>query len=159
MGLVDVEVGGDRDRRGGRDRLFVGDARDRDPARDTRPLGQQHPAENVEDAARDVAGEERLAPGDLGPADPDPVAEEAEDQVPAEGAERVVDREDYERRDQPEDVEMDALVLDLRPLVDDGEDEEAEYDQGEAELDRQPDPFALGRFRSEPGAGLADPVK
>ena len=31
--------------------------------------------------------------------------------------------------------------------------------QREAELDRQPDPFARGRLRAEPGAGFADPVK
>jgi hypothetical protein len=54
---------------------------------------------------------------------------------------------------------MDALVLDLRPLVDDREDEEAEDDEREPELDRQSDPLAAGRLRSEPGAGFADPVK
>ncbi len=130
-----------------------------DPARHAGPLGEQHPPEHVEDAARHVAGEQRLAPGDLRPAEPDPVAEEAQDQVPAERAERVEERQDDEGRDQPDDVEVDALVLDLRPLVDDGEDEEAEDDDRDAELDREADALAARRPGADPRAGLADPVQ
>ena len=158
--MVDQEVGGDRDRRGGRDRLFVDDAGDRDAPRHPRPLGEQDPAEHVEDAAGDVAGEQRLAPGDLGPADADPVAEEAEDQVPAEGAERVEERQDDEGRDQPEDVEVDALVLDLRPLVDDGENQEAEDDERDARAG-SPGGRACCAAGCVPNRapGFADPVK
>ncbi len=103
--MADEEVGRDGDRRRGRDRLLVDDAGDRDPPRHPGPLGEQNAAEDVEDAARHVAGEQRLAPGDLGLDEADPVAEEAQDQVPAQRAERVEDRQHHERRDQPEDVE------------------------------------------------------
>src|SRR5262249_48727972 len=99
--VVDEEVGGDRDRRGGRYRLFGGDACQRYPARDAGALGEQQAPEHVEDASGDVAGKERLAPYDLGPPRPDPVAEEAQDQVPAERAQRVVDQQDDDRRGQP----------------------------------------------------------
>ena len=53
---------------------------------------------------------------------------------------------------------MDALVLDLRPLVDHGEDEEAEDDEGDAELDRQPHALAARGPGSEFRPGLADAV-
>ena len=159
VGVGDQEVGGDRDRRGRRNRLFVGDARERRASRDPRPLGEEDPAEHVEDAARDVAGEQGLPPGDLGPAHADPVAEEAEDQIPAEGAERVVDQQHDERRDQPEDVEVDPFVLDFRPIVDDRQDQEAEDHDRQPELDREPDPLAARRAGAEPGPGFADPMK
>ena len=132
--MVDEEVGREDDPRRGRDRLFVGDAGDRDPARHPRSLGEQNPAEDVEDAAGDVAREHRLPPGDLRPSGADPVAEEAQDQVPAERAQHEEDGQDGEGRDQPDDVEVDALLLDLRPLVDDREDEEAEDQQRDPEL-------------------------
>ena len=51
---------------------------------------------------------------------------------------------------------MDALVLDLGPLVDHGEDEEAEDEDRDAELDRQPHAFAARRLGAEFRAGLAD---
>ena len=53
---------------------------------------------------------------------------------------------------------MDALVLDLRPLVDDGEDEEAEDDDRDAELDREADALAARRPGAEAGAGFAEPM-
>ena len=142
--MLDDEVGGDDDRRGGRDRLFVDDRGERDAPRHPGPLRQQHPPEHVEDAARHVARQERLAPGDLRPPEADPVAEAAQDQVPAEGGEDEVEDEDDQRRDQPEDVEMHAFALDLRPLVDDGEDEEAEDENREADLQSKPHPLAAG---------------
>ena len=51
------------------------------------------------------------------------------------------------------------FALDLRPLVDDGEDEEAEDDHGEAELERKPQPAAARRLGPEPRPGLTDPVQ
>ena len=157
--MVDDEVGGDDDRRGRRDRLFVDDAGDRDPPRHPGPLGEQHPPEHVEDAAGHVARQQRLAPGDLGAPEPDRVAEEAQDQVPAEGAEHEEGGQDDHRRDQPADVEVDAFALDLRPLVDDGEDEEAEDEHGEPDLQRQAHAAAARRAGPEPSPGLADSVE
>ncbi len=140
--MDDQEVGGDDDRRGRLQRLFVDDAGDGQPAGHPSPFGEQHPAQHVEDAAGHVTRQQGLSPGDLRPPDAKPVAEEAQDQVPAERVERVEDRQDDESRDQPEDVEVDALVLDLGPLVDDGEDEEAEDEDGDAELEGEADPLA-----------------
>jgi hypothetical protein len=56
-------------------------------------------------------------------------------------------------------VEVDAFALDLRPLVDDGEDQEAEDEHGKADLEGEADPATAGRARSELGSGLADPVQ
>ena len=56
-------------------------------------------------------------------------------------------------------MEVDAFVLDLRPLVDDGEDEEAEDEHGEAELQGEAYPAAARRAGAEPRAGLTDPVQ
>ena len=156
VGVDDQEVGGDDDRRGRLQRLFVDDAGDGQAARHPGALGEQHPAQHVEDAAGHVAGQQRLAPGDLRPARPELVAEEAQDQVPADRVERVEDRQDDEGRDQPEDVEVHPLVLDLGPLVDDGEDEEAEDEDRDAELDREPHALAARRLGSEFRPGLAD---
>ena len=91
--MADEEVAGDGDRGGGRDRLLVDDAGQRRAPRHPGPLGEQQAAEHVEDAARHVAGQQRLAPGDLGLHEADPVTEEAQDQVPAERAEDVEDRQ------------------------------------------------------------------
>ena len=157
--MLDDEVGGDDDRRGGRDRLFVDDAGDRDPARDPRFFGEQDPAQHVEDAAGDVARQQRLPPGDLGAAEPEPVAEEAQGEVPAIGAEDEEERQDHDRRDQPADVEMDTLVLDLRPLVDDREDEEPEDQQGETDLEGEPDFAAARGLPPELRSSLAYSVK
>ena len=49
--------------------------------------------------------------------------------------------------------------LDLRPLVDDGEDEEAEDQDGEADLEGEADPAAARRAGPELRSGLADPVQ
>jgi len=46
--------------------------------------------------------------------------------------------------------------LELGPLVDHREDEEAEDDEGDAELDRQAHAFAARRLGSEFRPGLAD---
>jgi hypothetical protein len=56
-------------------------------------------------------------------------------------------------------VEVDAFALDLRPLVDDGEDQEAEDEHGKADLEGEADPTTAGRARPELGSGLADPVQ
>jgi hypothetical protein len=152
------EISGEDDCRGRGDRLFVGDARHRHPARHTDPLGEQHPAEHVEDATGHVAGEDRLPPGDLRLAGAHPVSEAAQEQVPGERAEREVEQQDDDRRDQPEHVEVDALVLDLRPLADHGQDQEAEDHEHDSELDRQPHLPVARRPGAEPGARLAYPV-
>jgi hypothetical protein len=54
---------------------------------------------------------------------------------------------------------MHAFVPDLRPLLDDRQDEEAEDQDREPELDREPDPLAPRRLGPEPGACFADSVK
>ena len=54
---------------------------------------------------------------------------------------------------------MDALVLDLRPLVDHGQDQEAEDQDGKAELDGEANFATARRARPEPRACLADPVQ
>src|SRR5262249_45944324 len=56
-------------------------------------------------------------------------------------------------------MEVDPLVLDFRPLLDHRQDEEAEDQDGDAELDREPDPFAARRAGPEPRAGFADPME
>ena len=53
---------------------------------------------------------------------------------------------------------MDPLVLDLRPLTDDGEDEEAEDEHRDTELQRQAQPFAARRPGADPRARIAYPV-
>ena len=54
---------------------------------------------------------------------------------------------------------MDPLVLDLAPLVDDREDEEAEDDDGEAELQRQPHALAARWAGADLGPSLSDAVQ
>ena len=54
---------------------------------------------------------------------------------------------------------MDAFALDLRPLVDDGQDEEAEDDDGEPDLQREAHPFAAGRSGPESRACFAESVE
>jgi thiamine-monophosphate kinase len=56
-------------------------------------------------------------------------------------------------------VEVDAFALDLRPLVDDGQNQEAEDDHGEADLKGEANTSAARWARSEPCSGLADPMK
>ena len=129
------------------------------PPRDAQPLGEKHPAEHVENAAGHVAGEQRLPPGHLRLADPDLVAEGAQGQVPAEGAEHIEDGQREEGGDQPEHVEMDALGLDLRPLADHRQHQEAEDEQRDSELDRELHPLAARRPGAESGARVAYPVQ
>ena len=157
--MPDDEVGGDDDRRGGGDRLFVDDRGERDAPRHPRPLGEQHAPQHVEDAARHITRQERLAPGDLRPSEADPIAEAAQDQVPAEGGEGEVEDEEHQSRQQPEDVEVHALALDLRPLVDDGEDQEAEDDDGEADLQRKAHPLAAGWLGADTGPCISQPME
>ena len=54
---------------------------------------------------------------------------------------------------------MDAFALDLRPLVDDGEDEEAEDEHGQADLQGQANPAASRRLGPELRPRLAEPVQ
>ena len=54
---------------------------------------------------------------------------------------------------------MDAFALDLRPLVDDGEDEEAEDDDGEPDLQGEAHPFAAGWLGPESRPCFTDPVE
>ena len=87
---------------------------------------------------------------DLRPPEPDPVAEEAQRQVPAVGAEDEEDRQDDDRRHQPADVEVNPLVLDLRPLVDHREHQEAEDQHGKADLEGEADFAAAGGLLPDP---------
>ena len=54
---------------------------------------------------------------------------------------------------------MNAFALDLRPLVDDGEDQEAEDDRREADLEGEADAAAARRTGPEPRSGLAHAVQ
>jgi hypothetical protein len=54
---------------------------------------------------------------------------------------------------------MDPLVLDLRPLVDDREDEEAEDHDREADLEGETHLAAAGRLFADARYGLAYPVQ
>ena len=54
---------------------------------------------------------------------------------------------------------MDPFALDLRPLVDDGEDEEAEDDYREPDLQGEPHPFAAGWLGPELRPCVTDPVE
>jgi thiamine-monophosphate kinase len=54
---------------------------------------------------------------------------------------------------------VDPLALDLRPLVDHGQDQEAEDQDGEADLEGEADTAAARRAGAETCAGLADPVQ
>ena len=54
---------------------------------------------------------------------------------------------------------MNAFVLNLRPLVDDGEDEEAEDQRREPDLQGEPDFAAARGLFPEPGSDLADAVQ
>ena len=54
---------------------------------------------------------------------------------------------------------MDALVLDLGPLADDGQHEEAEDEQRDAELQGKAQPLAARGPGAEPRARLAYPVQ
>src|SRR6185436_1262566 len=56
-------------------------------------------------------------------------------------------------------MEVDTLVLDLRPLADHGQNEEAEDENGNAELQRQAHSFAARRPGPYPCPQLADPVQ
>jgi hypothetical protein len=102
--------------------------------------------------------EQRLPPGDLGAAKPDRVAEKAQDEVPAKCAQGKEERQDDDRRDQPGEVEVNAFALDLRPLVDDREDEKAEDQDNQADLKGEANPAAARRARPEPRSRLAYPM-
>jgi hypothetical protein len=54
---------------------------------------------------------------------------------------------------------VNPFALDLRPLVDDGENQEAEDEDGEADLEGEANSATARRARSEPRPRLTDPVQ
>ena len=122
-------------------------------------LGHDHAGQHEEDAARDVADQQRLGPDLLGLAGGDRRSHELEDQAPDAGAEGVVDEHREDRRQQPDQVELDALLPQLGPLGDDREDEESEDQEGESALEDELGRALLGRLLADRGAEMAHSVE
>jgi len=159
IGMDDQEPGCDRERGRGRDRQFIDDRGGDHAAGNPGPLGQQDPCNDEQDGPGYVSDQHRLGVGPLGFAGPDPTTHPGEDQAPGRPGQDEVDAQHRDRRDQPEHLERDSGAFDLRPLGDDGRDQEAEDQQGEKRPQGEANGAPPRGTAPESGRNRADPFE